>query len=46
MVPIEKLTIIFVAVFGVVFLHEKLSLLGWLGLAMVGTGALMIAIWA
>ncbi len=45
-VPIEKLTIVFVAVFGVVFLHERLSAMGWLGLAMVGTGAVVIAIWA
>ena len=45
-VPIEKLTIVFVAVFGVVFLHEKLTMMGWLGLAMVGTGAVIIAVWA
>ncbi len=45
-VPIEKLTIVFVAVFGVVFLHERLTAMGWIGLAMVGTGAVVIAIWA
>ncbi len=45
-VPIEKLTIVFVAVFGVVFLHEKLTAIGWLGLAMVGVGAVVIAVWA
>ena len=45
-VPIEKLTIVFVAVFGVVFLHERLTAMGWLGLAMVGMGAVVIAIWA
>ncbi len=45
-VPIEKLTIVFVAVFGVVFLHERLTVMGWLGLAMVGTGAVIIAVWA
>ena len=45
-VPIEKLTIVFVAVFGVMFLHERLTAIGWLGLAMVGSGAVIIALWA
>ena len=45
-VPIEKMTIVFVALFGVVFLHERLTALGWLGLAMVGVGAVVIAVWA
>ena len=42
--PIDKLSIVLVAVFGVVFLGEKLNLMNWLGVACIATGALLIAL--
>lgn len=41
--PIDKLSVVLVAIFGVLFLGEKLSALAWLGVALVGTGAVVIA---
>jgi bacterial/archaeal transporter family protein len=42
--PVDKLSIVLVAVFGVLFLGEKLSLLHWLAIAMMTAGALMLAV--
>ena len=42
--PIDKLSIVLVAVFGVVFLGEKLGLVNWLGVAMIVGGALLLAL--
>ena len=42
--PVDKLSIVLVAVFGVVFLSEKLSLLHWLAIAMMAGGAVMLAV--
>ncbi len=42
--PIDKLSVVLVAIFGVLFLGEKLSLMNWLGVALVGAGALLVAI--
>ncbi len=42
--PIDKLSIVLVAVFGVVFLGEKLGLVNWLGVAMIASGALLLAL--
>lgn len=42
--PVDKLSIVLVAVFGVVFLSEKLSLLHWLAIAMITSGAVMLAV--
>ncbi|KRB60335.1 transporter [Rhizobium sp. Root708] len=42
--PIDKLSIVLVAVFGVVFLGEKLNLLNWLGVGLIASGALLIAL--
>ena len=42
--PIDKLSVVLVAIFGVLFLGEKLSLVNWLGVALVGAGALLVAI--
>ena len=33
-----------VAIFGVLFLHERLSALGWIGVALIGTGAVIVAV--
>ncbi len=42
--PIDKLSVVLVAVFGVAFLGERLSALNWLGIALVAGGALLVAI--
>jgi bacterial/archaeal transporter family protein len=42
--PIDKLSVVFVAVLGVMFLGEKLSPLNWLGVASVGIGIWLVAI--
>jgi transporter family protein len=41
--PIDKLSVVLVAVFGVVFLGERLSALNWTGIALVTAGVLFIA---
>jgi transporter family protein len=42
--PIDKLSVVLVALFGVVFLGERPSLNGWLGIALISAGAVLIAI--
>ncbi|MGX5668199.1 EamA family transporter [Rhizobium daejeonense] len=42
--PIDKLSIVMVAIFAAIFLGEKLSLGAWTGVAMIGAGAIMVAI--
>lgn len=41
--PIDKLSIVLVAVFGVVFLGERLSSINWAGVTLVALGAILIA---
>jgi transporter family protein len=41
--PIDKLSVILVAVFAVLFLAEKLSGPNWLGVALIGGGAILVA---
>lgn len=41
--PIDKLSVVLVALFGVVFLGERLSGLNWLGVAFIAGGAVLIA---
>jgi transporter family protein len=41
--PIDKLSVVFVAVFAALFLGEKLSLPNWLGVAMIAGGAILVA---
>jgi len=41
--PVDKLSVILVALFGVVFLGETLSTRGWLGVVLVGAGAVLLA---
>jgi bacterial/archaeal transporter family protein len=41
--PIDKLSVVMVAVFGVLFLGETLSLANWLGIALIGAGAVLVA---
>jgi bacterial/archaeal transporter family protein len=42
--PIDKLSVVLVALFGVVFLGERPSLNGWLGIALIAAGAVLIVI--
>ena len=41
--PIDKLSVVLVAVFGVFFLGEKLTLPNWLGVVLVACGAVLVA---
>jgi bacterial/archaeal transporter family protein len=41
--PIDKLSVVLVALFGVTFLREKLSLANWLGVALMAVGAILVA---
>ncbi|TMJ21381.1 MAG: EamA family transporter [Alphaproteobacteria bacterium] len=41
--PIDKLSVVLVALFGVAFLGERPSLNGWLGIALIAAGAVLIA---
>ena len=42
--PIDKLSVVLVALFGVVFLGERPSLNGWIGIALIAAGAVVIAL--
>jgi bacterial/archaeal transporter family protein len=42
--PIDKLSVVLVALFGVAFLGERPSLQGWIGIVLIATGAVLIAI--
>ncbi len=41
--PVDKLSVVLVAIFGVVFLGELLTLPNWLGVALIATGAVLVA---
>jgi transporter family protein len=41
--PIDKLSVVLVALFGVGFLGERLSPLNWLGVAAIAGGAILVA---
>ena len=41
--PIDKLSVVFVAVFAVLFLGERLSLPNWLGVVLISCGAVLVA---
>lgn len=41
--PIDKLSVVLVAVFGVVFLGERLATPNWLGVALIAAGAVLVA---
>ena len=42
--PIDKLSVIFVAIFGVIFLGEKLTAINWTGVVLIGAGVILLAI--
>jgi transporter family protein len=41
--PIDKLSVVLVAIFGVGFLGERLSAVNWLGIAAIAGGAVLVA---
>lgn len=43
--PLDKLSVVLVAVIAAIFLGERLSLVNWMGVALIAVGAIMVA-WA
>ena len=41
--PVDKLSVVLVAVFGAVFLGERLSPVNWLGVILISAGAVLVA---
>jgi transporter family protein len=41
--PVDKLSVVMVAIFGAVFLGEQLAGLNWLGVALIAAGAVLVA---
>ncbi|MCF6320377.1 MAG: EamA family transporter [Rhizobiaceae bacterium] len=41
--PVDKLSVVLVAIFAVMFLGERLSMQGWAGIFLVATGALLVS---
>jgi bacterial/archaeal transporter family protein len=41
--PIDKLSVVLVAIFGAAFLGENLGLANWLGVALIAIGAVLVA---
>jgi transporter family protein len=42
--PVDKLSVVLVAIFGALLLGEKLTPLNWLGVALIALGAVMVAL--
>jgi transporter family protein len=42
--PIDKLSVVFVAIIAATFLGEKLSPVNWLGVALIACGAVLVAV--
>jgi transporter family protein len=42
--PIDKLSVVLVALFGAVFLGERLSLANWAGVCLIALGAILVAL--
>ena len=42
--PVDKLSVVLVAIFATIVLGERLSLLAWCGIALVGLGVVLISI--
>src|SRR5277367_5878984 len=40
--PVDKFSLILVAIFGVLFLQEKLSLPNWAGIVLIAIGAILV----
>ena len=42
--PIDKLSVVMVAIIAAIFLGEKMSLVNWIGVALIGVGAILVAV--
>ncbi len=42
--PVDKMSVVLVAIFGALFLGEKLTLLNWAGVALIALGAVLVAL--
>jgi transporter family protein len=42
--PIDKLSVVLVAIFGVMFLGEKLTVPNWIGVFLIAAGALLVSL--
>lgn len=42
--PIDKLSVVMVAIIAAVFLGEKLSMVNWIGVALIAAGAVLVAV--
>ncbi|MGF6428372.1 MULTISPECIES: EamA family transporter [Bradyrhizobium] len=42
--PIDKLSVVLVALFGATFLGERPSAYGWIGIALISAGAVLVAV--
>ncbi|SFK51600.1 EamA family transporter [Caulobacter sp. UNC279MFTsu5.1] len=42
--PVDKLSVVFVAIIAATFLGERLSPLNWLGVALIASGAVLVAV--
>jgi transporter family protein len=41
--PLDKLSVVLVAMFGILFLGEKLTMPNWIGIALIASGAVLVA---
>jgi transporter family protein len=42
--PIDKLSVVLIAIFGTIFLGENLTALNWLGVLLVAIGGILVAL--
>jgi transporter family protein len=42
--PVDKLSVVFVAIFGALLLGERMSAMGWSGVGLIAVGAILVAI--
>lgn len=42
--PVDKLSVVLVALFGAVFLGERMSVVNWLGIVLIGCGVVLVAL--
>ncbi len=42
--PLDKLSVVLVAIFGALFLGERLAALNWLGVALIAAGVVLVAV--
>lgn len=42
--PIDKLSVVLVALFGAAFLGERMSTINWLGILLIGCGVVLVAL--